>query len=202
MFDSGVTVKALIDGIKAETDIAYPIPDESYVFWLSALEQLLYREVIKEQKEAEFSPDEEPIEALNKNKSGDEGAIRFEDIHAVYVKESDTQTRQLIKSTVTSGEIFPDTFYKNGNQMGLNISGEYENLRVIYFVKPKIKKALVDGYVMLPFEFLELARAKLRGEAYKIANEDDLAAKWLNEYNVLLETFRAWVEEKNAKFGM
>ena len=51
-------------------------------------------------------------------------------------------------------------------------------------------------------EFIDLAKAKLRAEAYKVANEDNLAAKWINDYNVLVETFKAWVEEKRATFGI
>jgi hypothetical protein len=55
---------------------------------------------------------------------------------------------------------------------------------------------------MLPAEFIELAKAKLRGESYKYANEDGLAAKWLNDYNALLETFKVWVQSKSANFGI
>ena len=55
---------------------------------------------------------------------------------------------------------------------------------------------------MLPVEFIDLVKAKLRGEAYKLANEDNHAAKWLNDYNTLLETFKAWIADKSANFGM
>jgi len=55
---------------------------------------------------------------------------------------------------------------------------------------------------MLPIEFIDLAKAKLRGEAYKVANEDSLAAKWINDYNMLVETFKAWIERERANFGM
>ena len=55
---------------------------------------------------------------------------------------------------------------------------------------------------MLPPELIDLAKAKLRGEAYKLANEDGLAAKWLNDYNVLLETFKVWIQSKAPAFGI
>ena len=54
---------------------------------------------------------------------------------------------------------------------------------------------------MLPYEFLDMVKAKLRGEAYKIANENSIAANWLNDYNAILMDFRAWVETKRASFG-
>ena len=59
-----------------------------------------------------------------------------------------------------------------------------------------------DVNVMLPIEFIDLVKAKLRGEAYKLANEDSIAAKWLNDYNTLLETFKAWIADKSSNFGM
>ena len=59
-----------------------------------------------------------------------------------------------------------------------------------------------NSNVMVPLEFIDLVKAKLRGEAYKLANEDDIAAKWLNDYNILLETFKAWISEKSSNFGL
>jgi hypothetical protein len=46
----------------------------------------------------------------------------------------------------------------------------------------------------IPDEYLSLLRAKLRGEIFKLANEDSLAAKWLGEYNALLPAFAAYCE--------
>ena len=55
---------------------------------------------------------------------------------------------------------------------------------------------------MVPVEFIDLVKAKLRGEAYKLVNEGEIAAMWLNDYNILLETFKAWISEKAPNFGM
>lgn len=204
MFDSGVTVSELIESINAEADISYDIPDESYILWLNSLEQLLYREVIKEQGEhltdINGAPFSGVLSLVGVNENENEDDIRFEDIHAVYSDDT-----QLIKSSLASGVLFPDTYYKISGGVGLNLVNTKPNkIKIIYFVRPAIKKAenKETDNVMLPLEFLDLAKAKLRGEAYKIANEDNLAAKWLNDYNILLETFKAWIEEKRAKFGL
>lgn len=204
MFDSGVTVSELIESINAEADISYDIPDESYILWLNSLEQLLYREVIKEQNEHLFDIDGAPfsgvLSLVGVNENENEDDIRFEDIHAVYSDDT-----QLIKSSLASGVLFPDTYYKISGGVGLNLVNKTpDKIKIIYFVRPAIKKAenKETDNVMLPLEFLDLAKAKLRGEAYKIANEDNLAAKWLNDYNMLVETFKAWIEGKNAKFGL
>ena len=54
MFDSGTTAKELIEAIQNEADIAPDIPEDSYIQWLNSVEQLLYSEVIKEQKKYNF----------------------------------------------------------------------------------------------------------------------------------------------------
>ena len=200
MFDSGIKASALINQIKAEADIAVPVSDESYVLWLNSLEQLLYTELIREQGKIEIGDTEASvlnIEAINVP-SG-ENAVRFEDIYTIYADKT-----QLIFSTAASGVIFPDTYYKIGNNIGLNLKKTPEKIVIIYYVKPALKTVsdISAKNVMLPIEFIDLAKAKLRGEAYKLVNEDALSAKWLNDYNILLETFKTWLSEKQSKFGM
>lgn len=200
MFDSGIKALDLIEQIKDEADIAYPISDESYVLWLNALEQLLYTEIIQEQGKIEFNDVKGSVIGVDTlDVPNGENCVRFEDIYAVYAGDT-----QLIKSTVTSGVIFPDTYYKIGNDIGLNLEKEPEKIKLIYFVKPELKTTDNIGTlnVMIPVEFLDLAKAKLRGEAYKAANEDALSAKWINDYNILLETFKAWISGKRSEFGM
>ena len=55
--------------------------------------------------------------------------------------------------------------------------------------------------VPLPYEFVELVKCKLRGEAYKVINDDGVAAKWLAEYDVLLENFKTYIEIHRSKYG-
>lgn len=200
MFDSGIKAKDLIDQIRDEADIAYPISDESFIIWLNALEQLLYTELIREQNEVFVSVGDVPTVNLGSvSHSSDENTMRFEDIHAVYAGET-----QLILSTVASESIFPNTYYKIGNNVGLNVKDGVSSVLIVYFVKPKLKTAdnISTTNVMLPVEFIDLAKAKLRGEAYKLANEDGLAAKWINDYNTLLEVFKTWLSDKAPQFGL
>lgn len=208
MFKSSVAVGKLVEDLRNEVDIALPIPNHTYLEWLNSLEQLLYSEIIQEQKEYILkNPENTDIAYASMAVEGDR--VRFEDIVAVFVNDV-----QLIKSSVLSGQIFPNCYYKKDeDNLGLNVyiqpEDTIEKIRVIYRPRPKLKEVKgdnetisADDYVMLPEEFVELARAKLRGEAYKLANEDLLAAKWLNEYNVMLENFRVWIAEKQSTFGL
>lgn len=70
---------------------------------------------------------------------------------------------------------------------------------IFYLIRPTVYSATQEG-VRIPFpdEFLPLLRARLRGEGYRLANEDTLAAKWLGEYNTLLEEFRLWLASTTA----
>ena len=200
MFDSGIKAAALIEQIENEADIAIPIAKESFVSWLNALEQLLYTELIQEQGKIELDGVNGSVVGIDAlNVPNGENAIRFEDIHTIYADKT-----QLIESTAASGVIFPDTFYKIGVDIGLNLKKQPEKVTIIYFVKPELKTTdnISTKNVMIPVEFIDLAKAKLRGEAYKVANEMELSAMWLNDYNVLLETFKAWLSGKQPEFGM
>ena len=44
-----------------------------------------------------------------------------------------------------------------------------------------------------------MVKAKIRGDMYNIANDDDLAGKWYGTYNARLEDFKAWVIQNDAE---
>ena len=209
MFNSGIKVKDLIDDVINEADIALDIPYKTWLEWFNSLQRLLYTEIIREQAEKVIASASENVNLTSLDGiTGD--TIRFEDIYTVYKGNT-----QLIKTTLTSGNVFDNCFYKAENGNMIFKSGDEGSLKIIYFVKPApvtLTEQTVNGVtaevipdsvnVMLPFEFICLVKAKLRGEAYKLANEDILSAKWLNDYNILLENFKKWTADRAPRFGM
>lgn len=215
MFYSGITVRELINSIKDEADIAPVVNDDNYIHWINALEQMLYSEIIKEQNESVIVAELGTIKISDIEQNGtDEAPIRFEDIHAMYAHSDDTidsKNVQLKKSTPATGDYLPNCYFKLENNIcfsqGFYDKELYPNgraVRIIYFSRPKLKtkNTMEIDEIMLPAEFVELMKAKIRGEAYKLANEDALAAKWLNDYNVLLENFKIWISSKSPSFGI
>lgn len=202
MFDSGISAKELILSLKSEVDIALEIPNAAYVTWLNSLEQMLYGDIIREQGVLELVPESEIIDLATLEIPEDEDKISFEDIHSVYVNRN----LQLIKSSAANGCIFPNTYYKKGNKLTLNTKNPITKLRLIYIVKPKPKVTdgdgvIGDGNIMIPLEFAELVKAKLRYEAYMLANENTPAANQLGVYNALLDSFKQWIADREPQFG-
>ena len=205
MFKSEISVKNLVDELISEVDIALPIPNKTYVAWLNSLQQLIYTEIIKEQRKVEMVSSQNPIDISSIKPGTDEANVRFEDIYTIYADDV-----QLIRTTLTSGVIFPYTYYKDNNNIGYSTdenNTQPSKLTIVYIVRPALITVdeddnIDDSKVMFPEEFIDIAKSKLRGEAYKLANEDLLASKWLNDYNVLLETFKVWIAEKTANLGM
>ena len=213
MFDSGITAAEVIADIQDEADISIEIPNKLYVQWLNSVEQLLYSEIIHEQRsrnvntytnaENESAVNEEiAFNDFFEDKKSDEDEMRFSDIVAVY-----NSGEQLIKTTYIGAKFncFENCYYDASGKLGLNVRNA-GSVHVVYNTRPAPKTLTNDnevgeGNIMVPIEFIDLVKAKLRGEAYKLANEDALAAKWLNDYNILLETFRTWVQSRAAQFG-
>lgn len=227
MFDSKVKASAFINEIKNEVDTAPDIADETYYRILTETEQLLYSEIIQEitcfAKELDngvsipaIDPNHNPVYDYEKFSLSEitpiAGAdnVRFEDIYAVYYDSAEARTR-LERATPVSGVLFPDTYWKyeddlfihpgHWHEMGEESKGQVE---VFYFVRPQPKttEAHHNDNIKLPQEWLPLPAAKLRGEVYKLVNEDTAAAKWLNDYNVLLEQFKQYMTARDPKIGV
>jgi hypothetical protein len=202
MFDSGISVKSFIQDIKSEADIAPDITDAKYISWINALEQVLYSDIILEQRKADISVSDSEGEYIKKvpiKKVENEADVRFEDIISVFKGET-----QLIKTSLLSGGIFNDCWFNNGGVLWVNTTfkNEDDTITVFYHVRPAEKSSANEEVINLPAEFMDLMYSYVRAEAYKYANEDALSAKWQAEYNARLEIFKAWVDARRPSFGM
>lgn len=223
MFDSEKSLEEVIQELREEVDVAPEIDKKSYVEWTNSLEQLLYSEIIRERGayEVDISTAEQPekgtflfklpVDAVHSN----EKPLTYENIDTLFVQWANgTKKRELTKAD----GMYRDIYYRYGKTMIhmiyykeddkiCVITGKpsVDKITIYYVPCPKLKSVSTDdkvvGNVALPIEFIELLKSKLRAEAYKIMNEDLLSAKWMNDYNVLLENFKAWIAEKKPIIG-
>ena len=73
-------------------------------------------------------------------------------------------------------------------------------LTIIYRLRPSLK-VTGDEMIALPVEWLDMLAARMRSEAYKIANEDGISGKWMQDYNMQLESFKIWASKRNYRYG-
>ena len=206
LYDSAVTTADFINGIKDEIDIASAVPDSAFVRWLNTVEQTVYTELIREMRSVHLTVDyvdgDTPSFSLSDIVPSDgEDPVIFDDILKVYVDGIELDRVSLI-----SGVTFDNLgmYYIDGGRVMVKTLVPASEVTVIHVVRP-VKKAVENGElpretVKLPAEWLEIAASRLRGEAYKLANDDNLAAKWLNDYNLYLEQFKVWLK-KNKVYG-
>ena len=206
LYDSAVTTADFILGLRDELDIASIIPDSAFIRWLNTVEQTVYTELIREMRSVHLTVDyvdgDTPSFSLSDIVPSDgEDPVIFDDILKVYVDGIELDRVSLI-----SGVPFDNLgmYYIDGGRVMVKTLVPASEVTVIHVVRP-VKKAVENGElpretVKLPAEWLEIAASRLRGEAYKLANDDNLAAKWLNDYNLYLEQFKVWLK-KNKVYG-
>lgn len=205
MYKSGLTAKAFVDALEEEADVSIPIPRAAWYRWLTAVEQFVYTEVLKEYVSAKIRLDDVPVDAIPLSLlpvPPGAAAPVYDDILSVY----DEAGREVAKGGAVSVFEFPEKFlWKTDYNGRLILSGprELEAITVIYRLRPEIKtEANADALeVALPPEHLDMAAAKMRGEAYKLANEDGIAGKWLADYNQAMENFKVWAIPRNERYG-
>ena len=205
MFDSGVMLKSLVEETRNEADIYMDIPDEYFVRWINAVEQLLYTEIIKQ---------ELMCEATISDIMGESGEISRFGKKAVEV----VRPRDIISSTdiyrifrgdglelmkVNPVGIFtfsrPAWCVGDGDKLLIKGCSKLDTLAFFFFERPKPPAESMESMesmestVKVPAEHLEFVKAKLRAEMYSLANDDVLSAKWFNVYNAGLSDFISWI---------
>jgi len=206
MYDSGIKAKDFLDALDQEADISIDIPRDSMLRWLSTVEQFVYTEVLKEYVRTTVDLTSIPVDVIRLDTLPvPPGAAIpvYDDVIRVYGEEG----QELRKSGAVAGYEFPDydLYYADYNGgLVLHTRIEQSKVTIIYRIRPEIKitdnQAVLN--VALPVEYLDMAGAKIRGEAYKIANEDGLAAKWLADYNQQVENFKVWAVSRNERYGL
>jgi hypothetical protein len=199
MYDSGVKCSDFINSIVGEADISIEIQSDSWYRWLNTVEQFIYTEILDEYASAEIGYASDSVTLSTLTVPSGCASVTYDDVIAVYADGV-----QVEKSGIKGVMNFSDKnlYYTdyNGNLV-LSLTEVPNKITVIYRLRPILKTEASNYNVAVPAEFLDMVSARLRGEAYKIANEDGLAGKWLADYNTQLESFKVWAEKRNKRYG-
>lgn len=199
MYDSTISVNDIVNIVENEVDISSSIGADTCARWISSLEQLLYADLIRFYRTAEisFGGESFDISAIPENEG--EAKVIFDDIVKIYDGD-----QEIVKSGAIAAYQFENDkaiYWQDGNKVQVRtLTGGADALHVIYKVRPRIKTDISDT-VKVPYEWLDMVISKVRGEVYKLAGDDAQAAKWLNDYNSQLESFKAWIAERQKWFG-
>ncbi len=202
MFDSMITANDLIRTMQADTDLVQTIRFSTWLGWLNAAEQLLYSETIGMRERAVlpfrdgclFLSDVTPLPGAAQPAAQDVVAVVCEG-----------HTLSAMEEPLASALPQCDSWRASGNRLVLHLRRAVKQADVIYLLRPALKTVDEQGgcnqTVSLPAEWLPMISAKLRGEAYRLVNEDALAAKWLEDYNAKLSDFRRWLARRRPMGG-
>lgn len=202
LYDSGIAAKDFIRSVAEEADITVTIAPESWVRWLNTVEQFVYTEIFRElvSYTTTVCGLEETVLPLARIPVLPGAApVAYDDLVKVYVNHI-----ELDKTSVTSSLVFRDKplYYTDyGGNLCLSLSAFPCCVTVVHLLRPALKEVDSKEPVRLPVEFVDLAAARMRGEAYKIANEDGLSAKWLSDYNTQMENLKLWAAARKGTYG-
>lgn len=212
MITSDYYVKDLISSVKVETDSYQEVPQDLILMAYNALMQQLYRTVIREQGI-------ETIERTAAAGGTNTFTIKMDEIQAATGVATPTFEDVLrvemgavvfSRATMATSNALKNIYYKNN--IG-NIAISCDSLiteavvfEVTFTEKPKLVTTedleLEDSPVIpVPNEFVPMVYAGVRGEAYKLANQDTLSAKWIADYNAQAETLAKWIAETKPTYG-
>ncbi len=200
MFSASVTVAQLLDSVIDGIGLFLPQDRAFYRDTLNECLCRLYTELIAEVRSMNVFAAGDLIQLSSLSPIPDAAPIREQDVCGV-----SATGKRLYYLPPAQFDMRDDRGFYTVQDGAVRLSLPdlpRNNLALFYLVCPMHFNAdNEDTPVPFPDEFLPLLRAKLRGEAFRLANEDALAAKWLGEYNTLLDEFRLYLETVSARRG-
>lgn len=196
MYTSGYKYKFMFSTVKNETESYKEVPDDIMLLACNSVLQQLYAGVIKEQALCLVNVNAGAGEATRLNISG---SFVFEDIERISANGED-----FTLTTPRRAGTYSNTYYKNetGGVSIVSKDGFTGNVEIYYNQRPGLVDSMEsEEYIPLPNEYVPMLIAYVRAECYKWINEDNLAAKWMGDYNAQLEGFSAWVAGTKPLYG-
>lgn len=200
MFKSGITVKELIDQVQNEVDIAIDIDIATMLQSYNGLMVGLYRDIIKEEYFKFYTPTE-----ATRYKVVDWETEQYDSESVYRVYTEDLFEAEKVNPTYAMITDRICWFPLSKKKIAL-VNFPEGQCGIIYHATPEIVKydAKNDTYinadsdgVPVPIDFIDMVKAKIRGDMYNISNDDDLASKWYSFYNARIEDFKAWAVQNN-----
>lgn len=205
MLYSTTTAAKILEIARGGADISVDVSDEEMLLWLNAMEQRLYSEIVREERMASIEEPEkdERITLSTIAHNEDEDAVSARDIVSV-----EADGAELERVSGGGGLIWHvgerPAWYDDGVSITISLDRKPEELKIAYVVRPALftMENKDTAFVHMVPEFLPMMVSRLRGELYRMANEDGLAAKWLSDYNQELNTFVEWAARHFGRYGV
>lgn len=199
MYRSEISAADFVAQIKAELDIVPAVPDHLFVRWLNALEQLLYTELVKAERWATVTVAGGQVDLSAIEPGEHEAPPAAWDVAALYA-----DGLEIPQAGLAVFHTLADSLYAVLSEKALAVKPypDGQEIGVLYYARPALKQVtegvISDEPVALPEAFLDLAAARLLGEAFRLAEDDAQAARWLADYNTRLEHFSQWVKNRGG----
>lgn len=202
MYNSSYTAREVLEILRGDVDISLDISDAQILMWLTSIEQMLYAEIICEQRFTRIPYDGAIVKYAILNRGAGETIPEARDIVAVFADQSELQRVSGGVGAILHGD--RGAWYDTGEEMQLKFPVAPREILVAHAVRPErfSEETASGATVHVPAEFVPMILARLRGEMYKLCNEDNLAAKWLMDYNTEIENFKIWAARHGRKYGV
>ncbi len=197
LFDSGLSVCRFIEQMQEEFSSYGELEFWRIIEWINILEQLVYSEVVQYESFAEIRPPDFSINYIDFVPPKGIDTVRFSDIFAI---RCDNEMLSLGRDC--DSDMIKGTYFDRRGRLFLNVEQLPELVCVYFNARPKLitEETKEHRNIHIPPEFLDLFRSRIRGEYYKYINEDAMSAKWITEYNVILENFKEWCKNREELF--
>lgn len=198
MLCSTVTIQNFLDELIADMGLYEGCERALYRQKMNETLQFLYAVIIRSEAEGTATPQDGLIPRSAIPTASNVAGVQLNDVLAVY--DDSRQLRYLPPADLPAAAGLPGFYTVTQEGIRLSDASITYPLRVRFTERPHPYGAdSENAYVPLPNEFLPMLAARIRGEVYRLVNEDAPAAKWLALYNAYLEDFFTYLADRRKE---